>query len=105
MDESVITALSNNAEGAHWAVVLGIVLMVLVQVARSMLGDGLPAKYVALFTAGLAMVSETALLLAHGDVVWWQALLSGLVSGTSAMGFYSLLGKHLFTLGKKRKGS
>lgn len=103
MDQEVVNQLAQNAGGAHWAVIVGVVLMVLVQIARSIFGEGLPQKYVPLFAAGLAMVSETAVLLAQSEVPWWSALLSGLVSGTSAMGFYSLLGKHIFTATAKLK--
>jgi len=104
MDETIIQALSQNASGAHWAVIVGVVLMLLVQVARAFFGQNLPTAYVALFTAGLAMLSETALLLMNAETPWWQALLNGLVSGATAMGFYSLAGKHIFALvGKAKK--
>jgi len=103
MDESVLLQLTSAASSAHYAVLAGVILMIIVQVCRAFLGDYLPAKLVPAFTLGFAMIGETALLLTTGTTPVWSALVQGLVAGTSAMGFYSLLGKHLLPWGSRSK--
>lgn len=90
------------AQNGQWAVLASLILMVLIGAIRAVGSTALPKKYLPLLTAGIAMLASTAAALAVPGVVWWQALLAGLVIGTSASGFWSLLGKHLVTRVKRK---
>lgn len=98
MDPEIVTSIVAAAEGAHWAVLAGLLLTVLVWVARRLLGaKKLPSAWVPIVNAVVAVVLAIAGLLVAGQS-WHEALGMGLLVGGAAGGFWSMLGKHLLPL-------
>lgn len=94
MNSAIMDVLVSAAGQAHWAVLAGAVLMVLVWTFRKVTKDRLPVKWLPLVTQGLGLVVAVAEMLI-ADVVWWQALLFGVFVGGAASGFWSTLGKYI----------
>lgn len=103
MEPTIVSDIINAVQGAHWAVLAGLVLTVLVWVARRICGeDRLPAKYIPLVNAGIAVVVAVADLLVRGTV-WYEALGTGFLVGATAGGLWSILGKHILPVPDKEE--
>lgn len=95
----LIPAIIEAAKGGQWSLFASLLIMVLVFLMTKVefIKNALPdsAKpWVAAGAGVLAAVAATAI--STGD--WLQAILSGLVTGAAASGFWELVGKRL--LGK-----
>lgn len=94
METTLIDTLIESAMAAHWPILVGAALMVLVWLFRQVTGDRVPAKALPLVDAILGLVVAVATLLLAG-VVWYRALALGLLTGAVAAGFWSMLGKYI----------
>ena len=89
----------------RWAAVVGFSLMLAVFFARRLLLKAIPKRDLDLATSGFAVVAVVAsgLVASGGD---WrsatQAVVSGLVVGATAIGFWQLLGKRVEAWAVKR---
>jgi hypothetical protein len=98
MDTDIITQAIQAAEGAQWAVLAGVILTILVWVARRMLGaKKLPSKLVPVVNSVVALAVAIGDLLVTGKP-WYEALATGVLVGGAAGGFWGMLGKHLLPL-------
>ena len=94
MESTLASLLIDAAESARWAVLAGGILMALIWVFRRVTAGRLPARFAPLIAAGVAVVVSVAGGLI-GGAEWYDALLTGLLVGGAASGFWSLVGKHL----------
>lgn len=98
MEPETITMLVNAVQSGHWTVLAGLILTVLVWVARRVLGPKkLPSSAIPIVNAVIGVVVAVADLLILGRA-WYEALGTGLLVGAAAGGFWSMLGKHLLPL-------
>lgn len=98
--EGLVEGMVDAAKGSQWSVFVSLLIMVLVFLATKIpvIHEYLPPAarpWVAAVAGVLAAVSAEAFT--SGD--WMKAVMSGLVTGAAASGFWSLVGRH--TLGRK----
>lgn len=83
------TNLVEAVQSKRWSPVIGSVLLILVWIVRKFLWKKLPKKVVPWIALGIGIVATMGLGMA-GGVVWWKALISGLVSGGQAIALWEL---------------
>ena len=79
-----------------WPIMVGFIIMVLVWTVRRFALKTLSEKWtqaIPWVAAGLGILSCVGISLANGNLVWWKALLEGIVSGVLASGLWELIGK------------
>ena len=81
-------------QDGRWAVGAGLLVMFLVWILREYIWKYIPKNIVPWLALSLAMVVTVAVGLVAGTV-WWQALIDGLLTGSVAMAFWSMLFKHI----------
>jgi hypothetical protein len=94
MTEDQIRALIDAIYSGGWGVSIGLILMAVVFLLRKLLRPLIPKSELALFTAGVAVLCSVGVGLAAG-VDPLQAVLIGVLVGTSAVGFWEILGKRI----------
>jgi len=83
-----------SAFQAHqWGLAAAAVVMLVVWVVGKLLKPD--NRWLPLVSAGVAVLMGIVTGIA-GGVVWYEALFNGLLVGTAASGFWSLVGKHIF---------
>lgn len=103
-DEEVgetIGLLGKAFNSGTWPVIVGLVIMLLVWAVRRFALKTISEKWKSAtpwMAAGLGLLSCIGVSLSAGTMVWWRALIDGLVSGLLASGLWELFGKHV--LGK-----
>jgi hypothetical protein len=100
MDTINVNEIVDAAQQGHWLIFAGMLLSLLVQVARKVvpLVKRIPKKYLPYIIAGIGVVAAGATVLAIGGG-WLEALNSGVQAALSALGAYALAegpGKALF---------
>jgi hypothetical protein len=94
--KETVGLLTSAFQSGTWPVVAGLVILLLVWVGnRFGLKERVGAKWVPWIAAGVGVLSTVGIALAAGAVVWWQALLQGLVAGVVATGLWELVFKRL----------
>lgn len=78
----------------HWSLAVGTLVLFLVWALRRFLWTLIPRDVLPWLTLALAMTVTVVVGLIAG-VVWWQALIDGLLTSGVAMAFWSLLFRHL----------
>ena len=99
MEDTLATAIIDAFEGARWGVAAGAILLALVWIFRKLTAGRLPPKLAPIISAAVAVVLAMAGGL-YGGAVWYDAVLTGLLVGGAASGFWSLLGKYILPLPK-----
>lgn len=94
MEPAIVEALVSAIGDGSIGVIVGASLTIIVFLLRRVVSPVIPKKELPLFTSGLAVVLVVGAGLAAG-VDWLSALLSGLLVGAAAVGFWELLGKRL----------
>jgi hypothetical protein len=79
----------------NWGVFAGLVIMALVWILKKFIWKALPTSALPWVAAGAGIVAAVSTGLIAG-VVWWQAILNGLLVGAAGGGLWSLVGKHVF---------
>lgn len=105
MDTINVGEIVDAAQQGHWLIFAGMLLSLLVQVARKVIPaiKRIPKKYLPYIVAGIGVVAAGATVLAIGGD-WVEALNSGIQAALSALGTYALAegaGKRLFGGGGK----
>lgn len=86
---SFFTNLVEAVQSKRWSPVIGSVLLALVWALRKFLWKKLPKKLVPWIAVGVGVVGTMGLTML-GNVIWWKALISGLVSGGQAIALWEL---------------
>jgi hypothetical protein len=97
IDEDPAAAVSLIVEAfrqGHWSLAIGTLVLFVVWVLRRFLWTLIPRNVLPWLTLALAMVVTVVVGLIAG-VVWWQALIDGLLTSGVAMAFWSLVFRHL----------
>lgn len=103
-DEEVgetVGLLKKAFNSGTWPVVVGLVIMLLVWAVRRFALKTISERWkkaTPWVAAGLGLLSCVGISLSVGTMLWWRALIDGLVSGLLASGLWELIGKHV--LGK-----
>jgi len=98
VDEDVsgfVKLIINAFNTKNWGVFAGLVIMALVWILKKFVWKALPTVALPWVAAGAGIIAAVATGLISG-VVWWQAILNGLLVGTAAGGLWSLVGRHVF---------
>ena len=90
----IINGFVDAIHGGHWSVIVAVALMIAAFLSRKLLLPIIPKEDTDLFVMGVAMVLSVAAGLYKGvDPV--GAVLSGLLIGGAAIGFWEAAGKRL----------
>lgn len=87
--EEIVSAVHNK----EWGVVIGLVLMFVVYMI-GFFWQALPSAWLPWVSVFLGVITTSAIDLAAGHP-WWRSVLSGFTTGSSATGFWELIGKKL----------
>lgn len=89
-----IQALIDAANNGGWAIVIGIALMITVQVLKKTISPLVSKRDTDLFAAFLGVLTCIGVsLYSGGDPI--HAVLSGVLVGATAVGFWEILGKRI----------
>jgi hypothetical protein len=72
-----------------------LIIMMLVYVIVKYMWKAFPDKWLPWMSISLGVLADVSLDLSAGGKAWWQAILSGLTTGTAASGLWSAIGKKL----------
>lgn len=91
MDTVNVNEIVEAAQQGHWLVFAGMLLSLIVQVARKVVPaiKKIPKKYLPWIVAGIGVIAAGATVLAVGGT-WVAALNSGIEAALSALGTYAL---------------
>lgn len=79
---------------------IGMIVMFLTWFTRKFIWKQIPNSALPFVALALGAASETSRLLILGQVAWWEALVSGLVTGAFAVVLWSTVGKRIFPTDK-----
>lgn len=93
----LLPALVAAAQGGQWNLVIALALMVVVALATKVkfVAAWIPPKAKPWVAAVAGVLGAVATVVVGGGT-WGAAVMSGLVTGAAASGFWSLIGKHVF---------
>ena len=97
VDEDPAAAVSVIVQAfkqGHWSLAIGTLVLLLVWVVRRFLWQLIPKHVLPWLALALAMATTVVVGLIAG-VVWWQALIDGLLTSGVAVLFWSTLFKHI----------
>lgn len=100
-DEEAVETVSFIVAAANagaWPVMVGFVIMLAVWVVRRFALKTISAKWnkaTPWVVAGLGILSCVGISLSAGTLIWWRALLEGVMSGLFASGLWELIGKRV----------
>jgi hypothetical protein len=104
---SLLKGIISAAKGGQWALLVGLLLMLLTWVVDRLLKSKIPPKVLPWLSIGLGVAAQIALTVAAGDVksadTWLSAITGGIALGLTGAGGYSALGKYI-GLKKKKNG-
>lgn len=94
-----------NALGSHnWLYAASLLIVLIVFAVKKYALPGVDSKWLPLISNGLGVaVALAANLSAATPAGWLATVLGGIFMGTSASGFWSLIGKHIVDLFTKKK--
>jgi hypothetical protein len=97
---SMIGAIGKAAKNGHWALLIGLVLMLLTRVFNIALRNAIPSSVLPWVAVGLGVATEIIFSMAN-KAHWIDVVTSGLVAGLVAAGSYSAYGKYIPTIKAK----
>ena len=103
IDEDPAGAVSGIVQAfqdGRWAAGAGLLVMFVTWVLRRYIWKYIPKNVLPWLSLALGMIVTVAVGLVAG-VVWWQALIDGLLTSAVAMAFWSTLFKHILPKEKK----
>jgi hypothetical protein len=101
--EQQVKGLLEAIGAGKWGVAVGFAIVLLTQLAKwfvGIAGKEIPKDVQPWIAASIGMLSGIGLGLSVG-AVWYEALLAGLLTGSAAAGFWSLVVKHFRKGGAK----
>lgn len=94
--DDAVNGLVAAFKAGKWGVAVGSLLVVLTQVVKYLAGllkKEIPKNAQPWIAASLGVASAIGLSLATG-IVWWEAVIGGIVFGATAGGLWSMVVKH-----------
>lgn len=91
---SILSAISVAAKGGHWALLIGLVLMLLTRLFNALLKSAIPSTVLPWVAIGLGIATEVVFSIAY-KAHWIDVIIGGIVAGLVAAGSYSAYGKYL----------
>lgn len=91
----------NAARHGHWALMVGLIVMVLTSLVNRLLKSKIPKQVLPWLAVVLGLIGEGALAL-HYSGDWVAAIFTGIAAGMTAGGSYSAFGKYLPVIGKPK---
>jgi hypothetical protein len=98
MEPGTVQAIIDAAQGGNWGVMAGAILLALAAIVRLVTHDRVSDNVESVISIVAAVVIAAGALMV-GGLIWWQALLTGLLAGPAAYGFWDLVGKLIFKKG------
>lgn len=95
-----VSELIQLAKEGRWGSFVGLALMFLIWILRRFIWQLIPKNALPWVTLGIGMVVTGAIELGLG-VSWWKVLIDAFAASSVAMGFWSLLFKHVLKVEKK----
>lgn len=89
-----IESIGNAIQSKDWKAAVGAFLMILVWLTRRFLLRSLPKRALPWIAAGLGVVLDVGIGMSNSLPVW-KALLSGLLSGASAVAWWEMVFQHI----------
>jgi len=97
---SMLGAISKAAKAGQWALLIGLVLMLLTRLFNVILRNAIPSAVLPWIAMGLGIITEVIFSIAN-KAHWVDVVTSGLVAGLVAAGSYSAYGKYIPTIKTK----
>jgi hypothetical protein len=88
-----VSLLVELAKSGRWGPFAGQLLLFLVWGLRKFIWKLIKPSVLPWVTLGAAMLVSVGVGLGFGNI-WWQVLIDGLITGTAAMGLWSMIFKH-----------
>jgi len=98
---AIINQLIQLAKEGRWGPFVGLALMFLIWILRKFIWKLIPPNALPWVTLAVGMVATGAIELGLG-VVWWKVLIDAFATSGVAMGFWSLLFKHILKTEEKK---
>lgn len=103
---SLVKGIFKAAKGGQWALLAGLVLMLLSWVVNRILKNKIPPKVMPWLSIGLGVAAQIVLTVAAGNAktadTWITAITGGISLGLAGAGTWSALGKYLPGLKKPK---